>query len=113
MASGLLGVVKYCNPTSQVASGTLLLAGSCSPAQPGAKFSCTMNEMIPVSFQPSGGGQPSSTNFTTKQIYQQGSWTLATAKIDGLTGAKGPLSIQVPGGVGAPVLDFTTGSCSR
>ena len=111
IASGLLGIVKYCNPTPQVASGTLMLMGSCSPAQPGAMFSCTMNEMIPVTFQPAGGGQPSSTNFMTKQIYQQGSWTLATAKVEGLTSAKGPLTIQVPGGLGTPVLDFTTGSC--
>ena len=113
MASGFLGVVKVCNPGTQQTSGTLILTAACNPAQAGAPFACTMNESIPISFLPSAGGQPSSTSFMTKQVYQQGAWTISKAQVQGLTGLLPglPLNVQVPGGVGTPVLDFSGGSC--
>ena len=113
MPSGFLGSVKVCNPSTQKTSGTLLLTAMCNPAQPGATFACMMNESISMEFDPSGGGQPSSTPFMTKQIYQQGSWTITKAQVQGLTGALPglPLSVQVPGLSGTPILDFSGGRC--
>ena len=115
MASGFLGVVKVCNPTDQQANGTLILNAMCNPSQPGATSNCMMTESIPIAFLPSGGGQPSSTSFMTKQIYQQGSWTITKAQVQGLTGQLPglPLNVQVPGAPGTPVLDFSGGSCVR
>lgn len=113
MASGLLGVVKYCNPSTQKASGTLILKGACSPAQSGSPFACDMNESIPITFAGAQGIKPSESNFMTRQIYQPGGWTLSTMQVQGLTGPlqSQPLSLQLPGGPGSPVLDFSGGAC--
>ena len=112
--SGFLGVVKVCNTTNTTASGKLHIEGACSAALPGAQGICMMNEdsQIPLNFPPSGGGG-SQASFSTQQIYKQGTWKITNARVTGLTGQLPglPATLQLPGGVGSPVLDFTGGRC--
>jgi hypothetical protein len=71
-----------------------------------------MNVDIPVKF-PMGGIAGSQTSFATPQTFKQGSWKLTNAKVNGITGSLTgvPRTEQLPGGLGAPVLDFTGGPC--
>ena len=113
MPSGWLGVAKYCNVGTQQANGTLVIKATLNSALSGATGSSTMSESIPIGFAPSGS-LPSSTNFMTKQMYKQGTWTITSAQIQGLTGPLPgqPLNnVQLPGGPGTPVLDFSGGNC--
>jgi hypothetical protein len=110
--SGFSGVVKICNITTNVAKGTLHLEGSVATPLSGAEGATMMKEDIPVQFPPGGSGGAESP-FKTQLIYKQGTWTITNAKVIGLTGALPalPLTLQLPGGVGSPVLDFTGGRC--
>jgi hypothetical protein len=111
--SGFLGVVKMCNTTNVTASGSLHLEGACTAALPGAQGICTMKEDTVALQFPQGGTAGSQASFKTQQIYKQGTWQITNAKVTGLTGQLPglPVTLQLPGGVGSPVLDFTGGRC--
>jgi len=116
LASGFDGSVRYCNPTNSVANGSLHIEGKLVTPLPKAQGASIMNEDIPVSFSPSGGGVPSSSGFKTKYIYKQGTWQFTKIQITGLTGQlPGSLSFNLPGiGPGTPIFDFTTNNkCNR
>lgn len=112
LPSGFSGTVKICNITTNIASGTLHLEGTVATALSGAQGATMMKEDIPVQFPPGGSGGAVS-SFKTQQIYKQGTWTITSAKVTGLTGPYPtlPLTLQLPGGVGTPLLDFTGGRC--
>ena len=114
--SGFSGVVKYCNITPTTATGTLRIEAKLLTPATGAQGSDAMTENIPVSFDPSGGGAPSSAGFKTSMTYKQGKWQITQAKIAGLTNNLPglPLTVDLTGGAGTPMLDFTSGlPCNR
>jgi hypothetical protein len=73
-----------------------------------------MKDTSLINFGPSGGGVGTSQNFKTAFKYKQGTWNITLVKIIGLTGnlPGTPISTSLPGGLGAPFFDFTSGSCS-
>jgi hypothetical protein len=114
--SGFSGQVLYCNVTPAVAGGKLHIEATCTHPLSGAQGSGSMSVDVPVSFQPSGGGVPAVSQFNTGTAFQQGTWQITKAQIVGLTGALPglPLTVNLPGNPGSPVLDFTSGGqCVR
>jgi hypothetical protein len=116
--SGFLGVVKLCNPTTTNVSGRLHLDGTCSAALPGAQGICTMNEDTATLNFPPGGSAGSVASFSTALKYQQGTWKITNAKVTEQTTGQLlaslpglPITLQLPGSVGSPFLDFTGGRC--
>ncbi len=113
--SGWSGIASYCNVTNQTASGMLQINATAVTPLPNAQGSASMMVMnIPVSFAPSGGGVPSTASFKTPTSFKQGTWQITQAKIVGLTGnLPVPLTANLPGEVGTPILAFNGNTCVR
>ena len=107
--SGWFGSVRVCNafdPNS-------MLHLKASYADGGSAINTTsMDESINIQFRLDTQGQWVA-DYRTKQIYQQGNWTITSVTIDGNYGALIglPRSQTLPGGVGQPEFNFTGGEC--
>lgn len=111
--SGWSGGVKICNPSLSRIVATLHLEAHC--ASGATSSDCTMNIDVPnLQFDPAGSAGAVA-NFKTPQTYKPGPWIITLATLttpDPLGELPGvPITKDLPGGVGNPMLDFTGGRC--
>ena len=101
--SGLFGTVKVCNPGSS--SAPLVLVAKLVTPTSGATGVGSMSETDTIMLSVLGIGVWQG-SFHTNQTYEQGVWQITSAQVQGITGQLPglPLTINLPGAAGSPVL---------
>jgi hypothetical protein len=112
---GWSGGVKACNVSGSRIVATLHLEAHCASGD--TSNECKMNIDLPnLVFDPFSGPAGATVGFTTPQNFKPGSWVITLATLttpDPFGELPGvPITKDLPGSAGNPVLDFTGGQCN-